>query len=82
MMNELIPFAVIIFLAFLIPEITFKIRIAEVPLLIVAGIAIGPYGFQVITTHIGLDFLASIGFLFLVFLAGLEIKGAKVPKKV
>ncbi len=76
-LDPLIVFGALIIIAFFISEFSHKLRIVAVPMLIIAGIVIGPYGLGIIHKSEGIDFLGELGFLYLVFLAGLEIKGTK-----
>src|SRR3954466_10642191 len=51
-----------------------KVRLPAVVLEIVAGIAIGPSGLGWVTVDSTIQVLATIGLVFLLFLAGLEIE--------
>ena len=71
--TSLIIFGVIVVLGLLIPELFHRIRVTPVPLFIVAGIIIGPYGFGLIGEDFeALRLIGQLGLFFLVFLAGLE----------
>jgi Kef-type K+ transport system membrane component KefB len=51
-----------------------KIRVPSVVLMIVAGIAVGPHGFNLIKhIDVPIQILSLVGLAFLLFLAGLEI---------
>lgn len=76
-MENLIPFAAILMIGLLIPEIFNRFKITSVPLLIIAGIIIGPNGFKLIEISDEIEFIANLGLLFLVFIAGLEIFESK-----
>ena len=74
---NIFAFALIVLLGLAIPELIYRWKITPVPLLIIAGIVIGPYGFNIIESHPGIEFLGELGILFLVFIAGLEVHKSK-----
>ncbi len=76
-LDYLVAFGLLLVIVFLVSEFSHKINVVAVPLLIMAGMTIGPYGLGIVEKFEGLEFFAELGFLFLVFLAGLEIKGVK-----
>ena len=76
-LDYLVAFGLLLVIVFLVSEFSHKINVVAVPLLIMAGMAIGPYGLGIVEKFEGLEFFAELGFLFLVFLAGLEIRGVK-----
>jgi Kef-type K+ transport system membrane component KefB/Trk K+ transport system NAD-binding subunit len=66
-------------LAVLVPILASRLRTIRVPLVvgeIIAGIIIGKSGFQLVERTPTLDFLAEFGFVFLMFLSGLEVSFA------
>ncbi len=75
--EEIFAFALVLVLGLAVPELLYRVRVSPVPLLIVAGIAVGPYGFNLIGIHPGIEFLGQLGILFLVFIAGLEVHKSK-----
>jgi Kef-type K+ transport system membrane component KefB len=50
-----------------------KINMPDIIGLILAGVIIGPYGYNILSREIGLSIFGTIGLLYLMFLAGLEI---------
>lgn len=67
---------IIFILAFLIPLVINKIRVFRIPVVIgeiIAGIVIGKSGLNIVRTNPWIDFLSIFGFVFLMFLSGLEI---------
>ena len=76
-LDYLVAFGVLVLIVFIVSEFSHKIHVVAVPLLIIAGMVIGPYGLEIVEKFEGLEFFAELGFLFLVFLAGLEIRGVK-----
>jgi len=79
-MNEdlsFIPLLVVVFLAFLVPFLLARFRRVRLPIVvgeILAGILIGRSGLGLVSEHEPmLDLLAEFGFVFLMFLSGMEI---------
>ena len=70
--NPILTFSIILIIALIIPEFLKRYKITAVPFYIIAGILLGPYGFDL---HLGdgLVFLGDVGLLFLIFIAGMEI---------
>jgi Kef-type K+ transport system membrane component KefB len=66
-------FSVILFIILAMPILMKKIRIPGIVGLILAGVAIGPKGFGMIGLDAGIKLLSTIGLLYIMFLAGLEI---------
>lgn len=67
-------FLIIIGAAFILPELAKKIHIPYVTSIILAGILIGPFGFNILNLGETASFLAFIGAIFLMFTAGLDVK--------
>lgn len=67
---------IVVSIAFLIPVLLHKLKLRVIPVVvaeIIAGIVIGKSGFNIVTTDIWLESLSLLGFIFLMFLSGLEI---------
>lgn len=73
-MAELLTFLVIISASLFLSELFRRFHLPYVVALIIAGIVIGPYGLSLFQTNEAMDFLGSIGLVFLMFMAGMEIK--------
>lgn len=75
--NHFIPLLIVVVLAFIVPVVLSRVKQIKLPIVvgeILAGIVIGRSGFQLIPhDEPVLDFLAEFGFIFLMFLSGLEI---------
>lgn len=79
-MSETISFQsllLVIFLAFLVPIVLSRFKRLQLPIVvgeIVAGMIIGQSGFKLVSNHDQvLELLAHLGFVFLMFLSGMEI---------
>jgi len=82
------PLLIVMGLAWILPIISYRIRILQIPsviLEILAGVIIGKSGFDLIQGTPYLEFLSLAGFVFLMFLSGLEIDMrdlmANLPRK-
>ncbi len=75
--HSFLPLLIVIFLAFLVPIALSRLRKLRLPIVvgeIIAGIIIGGSGFGWVSQHeVILDLLAELGFVFLMFLSGMEI---------
>lgn len=78
--NPIIIFAVIIFIILVTPYFSKKLKFPAIFGLIVSGIIIGPYGTGLIADDMGVRILSSVGLLYLMFLAGLEINMVSFQK--
>jgi len=72
-----LPLLIVIFLAFLVPITLSRFKKLRLPIVvgeIIAGLIIGRSGFGWVQHHeVVLDLLAELGFVFLMFLSGMEI---------
>ena len=75
--NHFFPLLIIVLLAFLVPVALSRFKQLKIPIVvgeILAGIIIGRSGFMLIPADEPvLDFLAEFGFVFLMFISGIEI---------
>ncbi len=73
-MQEFFPFFIILLVAVVFSQMFMRMRIPWVVSLIVGGMVIGPNGLGWFEPDNTIDFLATIGLVFLMFMAGLESK--------
>lgn len=66
-------FGLVLAVIFFMPIVLRKIRIPGIVGLILAGVAIGPKGFGVLELDTAIKLLGTVGLLYIMFLAGLEI---------
>ncbi len=71
--DPVLVFAIILLIILVSPVILRKIRVPGIIGLIVSGIIIGPAGFNIIEKNQAIDLFATIGLLFLMFIAGLDL---------
>jgi Kef-type K+ transport system membrane component KefB len=80
-LNDFLPLFIIFSIAWLVPFLLSWLEISKLPSVIaeiVIGVVVGPYVLGWVESSIYLDFLGQMGFLFLIFLAGLEIDVNKI----
>jgi Kef-type K+ transport system membrane component KefB len=73
-MTDIFPFFLILFAGIFFSTIFRKVHVPWVVSLIVAGIAVGPFGLQLVEINQTAEFIGGIGLVFLMFMAGLETK--------
>ena len=73
-MNDLLIFLIILLAGIFFSQVFKRLHLPYVLALIVAGIVIGPLGLNLISLTPTMLFLGSIGAIFLMFIAGLEVK--------
>ncbi len=71
--EPILIFTVIITIVLLAPILLKRLNIPDIIGLIIAGVIIGPNGFNILSPQIGLSIFATIGLLYLMFIAGLEV---------
>lgn len=71
--EPILVFTVIILLVLLSPIVLRKVNMPDIIGLIIAGVIVGPHGLNILTGDIALSIFGTIGLLYLMFLAGLEI---------
>ncbi|NOZ49066.1 MAG: hypothetical protein GXP37_03330 [Chloroflexi bacterium] len=75
--EEILPTLLLItFLAALVPMVSLRLKRLHIPVVvgeIIVGIVIGKSGFNIVEPNLILDFLAWFGFIFLMFISGLEL---------
>jgi Kef-type K+ transport system membrane component KefB len=71
--NSVLIFAIILFIILLSPILLRKIRIPGIIGLIVSGVIIGPHGLNILAQSSAVDLFSTIGLLYIMFIAGLEL---------
>lgn len=71
--NSVLSFTVILVIILLAPFLLRKIRVPGIIVLILSGIVIGPQGFNLIARDEAVVLFSTIGLLYIMFLAGLEL---------
>ena len=71
--NPVIIFSLVLFIILFAPILLNKLKIPHIIGLIVAGIIIGPYGFNLLLRDSSMVLFGTVGLLYIMFTAGLEI---------
>ena len=71
--NPVLIFFTVLMILVLAPLIFKKIKIPHIVGLILAGVAVGPYGLHLLDRDSSFQIFGQVGLLYLMFLAGLEI---------
>jgi Kef-type K+ transport system membrane component KefB len=78
--DPVIIFAIVVFTMLVVPLILKRLRIPGIVGLIVSGVIIGPHGLGLLEKNIAINLFATIGLLYIMFLAGLELDLNKFKK--
>jgi Kef-type K+ transport system membrane component KefB len=79
--NPVIIFTLLIIIVLIAPLLMAKIKAPHIIGFILAGVAIGPHGFNLLTKNLAVDLLATIGLLYIMFIAGIELDLAEFKNK-
>lgn len=71
--NPVLVFSLILFIILLSPILLRKLNIPGIIGLIIAGVVIGQYGFNILEKNSAIDLFSTIGLLYIMFIAGLEL---------
>ena len=71
--NPVLVFSMILFIILLSPLLFKRINIPGIIVLIISGILIGPHGFNLLGESLFVDVFSTIGLLYIMFIAGLEL---------
>ena len=71
--NPVLIFSLILFIILLSPILLKKLNIPGIIGLIIAGVVIGPHGFNILEKNSAVDLFSTIGLLYIMFIAGLEL---------
>jgi Kef-type K+ transport system membrane component KefB len=71
--NSVLIFSVILFIILFIPLFFNRLKIPGIIGLIISGMIVGPHGFYLIQKNSAVDLFSTIGLLYIMFIAGLEL---------
>jgi Kef-type K+ transport system membrane component KefB len=71
--NPVLIFSLILFIILIFPLLLKKINIPGIIGLILAGVFIGPHGLNILEKNSAVDLFSTIGLLYIMFIAGLEL---------
>ena len=78
--NPVLIFSVILFVILLAPIILHRFKIPELIGLILAGALLGPNGLYIMARDSSIELFGTVGLLYIMFIAGLEIDMADLKK--
>jgi Kef-type K+ transport system membrane component KefB len=79
--NTVLMFAIVLLIILLSPILLRKIRIPAVVGFIIAGIIVSPHGFNVLKKNSAIELFSTIGLLYIMFIAGIELDLNDFAKK-
>ena len=79
--NPVLIFSLLLFIILIAPILLGKIKIPGIVGFIIAGIAIGPNGFNILKKNSAIELFSTIGLLYIMFIAGIELDLAEFKKK-
>ena len=79
--DPVLIFALVLFIILLTPIALKKIKIPGIVGLILAGVFIGPNGFNLLSRDASFELFGNVGLLYIMFLAGLELDISEFNKK-
>ena len=71
--NPVLVFSLILFIILLAPILLKRLNIPGIIGLIISGVVIGPYGFNLLENNFAIKLFSTIGLLYIMFIAGLEL---------
>lgn len=71
--NPVLIFSLILLIILLSPILLKKLNIPGIIGLIISGVVIGPYGLNILEKNSAIDLFSTIGLLYIMFIAGLEL---------
>ena len=80
--NPVLIFSIILFIILFAPLLLNKIKVPHLIGLIIAGAIIGPYGLNLLIRDSSIVLFGTVGLLYIMFLAGLEIDMADFKKNI
>ena len=78
--NPVIIFSLVLFIILFAPILFNKIKVPHIIGLIIAGVIVGPYGLNLLKRDSSIVLFGTVGLLYIMFLAGLEIDLAEFKK--
>ena len=71
--DPILVFLVLLSIVLLIPSLFKRINLPSIIGLIIAGILVGPHGFNILSDDAGMEMFSTIGLMYIMFAAGLEL---------
>ena len=80
--NPVTIFLVVLGIILIVPLVLQRLKIPYIIGLILAGIAVGPFGFHIVDNDKSFEVFGQVGILYLMFLAGLEIDMVNLRRNI
>lgn len=71
--NPVLVFSLILLIILMAPILLKRLNIPGIIGLIISGVVIGPFGFNLVENNFGIKLFSTIGLLYIMFIAGLEL---------
>ena len=71
--NPVLIFALVLFVILMAPILMGRLRLPGIVGFIIAGIAIGPHGYNILIKNSAIELFSTIGLLYIMFIAGIEL---------
>ncbi len=81
LVNPVRIFTLVLFIILLSPMLMAKIKVPHIVGFIVAGMIVGPFGLNLLGKNLAVELFATIGLLYIMFLAGIELDLAEFKQK-
>lgn len=78
--NPVLVFALILLIILLAPILLRKLKVPGIIGLIIAGVIVGPHGLNLLAKNSAVDLFSTIGLLYIMFIAGLELDMSEFRK--
>lgn len=78
--NPVPIFTLELLIILLAPMLMARLKVPDIVGFIGAGVVIGPHGFNLLTKNLAIDIFATIGLLYIMFIAGVELNLTKFKK--
>jgi len=79
--NPVLIFSLLLFIILIAPILLGKIKIPGIVGFIIAGILIGPNGFNILKKNSAIELFSTIGLLYIMFIAGIELDLGEFKRK-
>lgn len=73
MTNPVLVFSLVLLIILFTPILLKKLNVPSIVGLIISGVIIGPHGFHILDKNAGIDLFSTIGLLYIMFIAGLDL---------
>jgi len=81
LINPVNIFTLVLLIIFLSPILMARIKVPHIVGFIIAGVIIGPYGLNLLSKNLAVDLFSTIGLLYIMFIAGIELNLNEFKKK-